>query len=268
MKNNKKNLTYGDSPRQAEESSDHLPRCFGIIPTRYASSRFEGKPLAKILGKPLFWHVYTRVSQCSCLEKVVLATDDSRIYDAAQAYDIPVLMTGSAHTCGSERVHEAAQILGAVDDEVVINIQGDEPLLEPKMLYQLLEPFSQDDVEVATLARKINYEEAQDPDQVKVVLAKDGKALYFSRSLIPYPRDGRKEEFWGHIGIYAFRMRILEKFVALGSEHLERKEKLEQLRLLENGVPIHVVKTDFKCIGVDRPEDIAKVEKMLSAQRP
>ncbi len=241
-----------------------LPPCFGVIPTRYASSRFEGKPLATILGKPLFWHVYTRASQCSYLKKVVLATDDERIYDAAQAYDVPVLMTGGQHACGSERVHEAAKILGVPGDAVVINIQGDEPVLQPDMLSQLVEPFRLADVQVTTLARKIDYDEACNPDQVKVVLAKDGKALYFSRSVIPYPRDGKKEGFLGHIGLYAFRMKTLEDFVAIGSEFLEKKEKLEQLRLLENGVAIQVIMTQHKSYGVDRPEDIAIVEKILA----
>ncbi len=244
-----------------------LPKCYGIIPTRYASSRFEGKPLADILGKPMIWHVYTRACQCPHLEKVVLATDDKRIFNAAQDLNIPVLMTGSEHTCGTERVLEAARILEIPADGVVVNIQGDEPALEPAMLSELVEPFRNSEVHVATLAHKIDGDTARNPDQVKVVLTRDSRALYFSRSLIPYPRDGKNECYYGHIGLYAFRMTILEQFVALDKGVLEKKEKLEQLRLLENNFAIQVVLTDHKGFGVDRPEDIAIVEQILRDQK-
>lgn len=241
----------------------NISNCYGIIPTRYASSRFEGKPLADILGKPMIWHVYTRASQCPYLEKVVLATDDDRIYSAAQSYDIPVLMTRADHTCGTERVLEAALLLNIPDDGVVLNIQGDEPALEPEMLSQLISPFQSPEVQVTTLAHEISEQEARNPDQVKVVVGKNQKALYFSRSLIPYPRDGINDGFYGHIGLYAFRKKTLEQFVALEKGILEKKEKLEQLRLLENDFPIHVVCTTHKGYGVDRPEDIAIVEEIL-----
>ena len=243
-----------------------LPKCYGIIPTRYASSRFEGKPLAKILGKPMIWHVYTRACQCSHLEQVVLATDDQRIFAAAESLNIPVLMTSSEHTCGTERVLEAARILKIPANSVVVNIQGDEPALEPEMLSELVSPFKEQRVQAATLAHEIDGETARNPDQVKVVLARDSRALYFSRSLIPYPRDGKDEGYYGHIGLYAFRMKTLEQFVGLDKGILEKKEKLEQLRLLENGFAIQVVITGHKGFGVDRPEDIAIVEKILRTQ--
>jgi 3-deoxy-manno-octulosonate cytidylyltransferase (CMP-KDO synthetase) len=244
-------------------SQTNIPNCYGIIPTRYASSRFEGKPLANILDKPMIWHVYTRACQCPYLEKVVLATDDDRIFTTAQSFDIPVLMTREDHTCGTERVLEAAQLLDIPDDGVVLNIQGDEPALEPEMLTQLIQPFQSPEVKVTTLAHEISEEEALNPDQVKVVLGKNQKALYFSRSLIPYPRDGITKVFHGHIGLYAFRKKTLEQFVALEKGILEKKEKLEQLRLLENDFPIHVVHTTHKGYGVDRPEDIAIIERIL-----
>lgn len=240
-----------------------LPKCYGIIPTRYASSRFKGKPLASILGKPMIWHVYTRARQCSELEQVVLATDDDRIFTAAQELDIPVLMTSTDHSCGTERVLEAARILKVPADGVILNIQGDEPALEPEMLRELLGPFTDPTVQVTTLAHEITAEQAQDADLVKVVLAHDNKALYFSRCPIPYPRDGKDGPYFGHIGLYGFRMKTLEEFVSLAKGALEQREKLEQLRLLENGFAIQVVQTTHKGYGVDRPEDIAIVEKII-----
>ncbi len=247
--------------------TDTLPPCYGIIPTRYASSRFDGKPLALILGKPMIWHVYTRACLCTQLQKVILATDDERIFSMAESLGIPVLMTSTEHTCGTERVLEAARMLNVPDEGVVINIQGDEPALAPEMLSQLLEPFRSETVTVTTLAHEISEQEASDPDQVKVVLNNSGQALYFSRALIPFPRDGKNDGFLGHIGLYAFRMNTLKQFVSLAKGVLEKKEKLEQLRLLENGFSIDVVTTTHKGHGVDRPEDVAVVEKLMTAQK-
>jgi len=243
----------------------HIPPCFGIIPARYESSRFPGKPLADILGRPMFWHVYQRAIQCPLLGKVVLATDDNRIYTEACKYNVPVVMTARDHASGTDRVLEAARALSVPEDGVVVNIQGDEPLLEPDMLTQLLEPFADPTIRVTTLASKITREQAKSPDQVKVVWTKSGNALYFSRALVPYPRDEETGgEFWGHIGLYAFRMSTLKKFVSLGPSALECQEKLEQLRLLENDIPIYVVPTAHSTCGVDRPEDIDIVIKRLS----
>ncbi|WP_461210595.1 3-deoxy-manno-octulosonate cytidylyltransferase [Desulfocurvus sp. DL9XJH121] len=241
-----------------------IPPAYGIIPARYESSRFPGKPLADILGRPMFWHVYQRAIQCPLLGKVALATDDHRIYSEACKYNVPVLMTGTEHASGTDRVLEAAQALSLPEDAVVVNIQGDEPLLAPQMLTELLEPFSDPDIQVTTLASRIGREEAESPDQVKVLWTKGGSALYFSRALVPYPRSGEDEVFWGHIGLYAFRMRTLRRFVSLGVSAMERQEKLEQLRLLENDIPIYVVPTTHRTCGVDRPEDIDTVIKRLS----
>lgn len=241
-----------------------LPPCYGIIPARYASSRFPGKPLADILGRPMFWHVYQRAIQCPLFGKVTLATDDHRIYNAACKYNVPVLMTGTEHASGTDRVLEAAEQLSVPEDAVVVNIQGDEPLLDPAMLTALVEPFADPAIRVTTLAVRIGAEEAQSPDQVKVVWTKSGGALYFSRAPIPFDRDGEGEPYWGHVGLYAFRMEALRRFTALGQSELERRERLEQLRLLENDIPIYVVPTTHRTRGVDRPEDIETVIARLA----
>ena len=241
------------------------PQYYGIIPARYASSRFPGKPLAEIHGKPMFWHVYNRASQCPELDHVAVATDDQRIYTAAKKLNIPVIMTADDHPSGTDRVYEAATKLNVTNSSVVINIQGDEPALVPDMISQLIKPFSDPGTQVSTLAHVINAKAAKNPDQVKVVLGKDGRAIYFSRAMVPYPRDGGENAFYGHIGLYAFRMDTLKQFVTLPAGQIEVVEKLEQLRLIENHIPIQVVITRHKSIGVDRPEDIDKVSKLIDA---
>jgi len=243
-----------------------LPPCYGIIPARYASQRFPGKPLADILGRPMILHVFERARQCRSLVSVVLATDDARIQSAAQQYDIPVVMTRADHPSGTDRVLEAAQKLNLPPDSIVINIQGDEPALVPAMLTELLQPLRVPEIQVTTLARQISTRQAQNPNLVKVVFGADGRALYFSRSPVPYHRDPEKSDYYGHIGIYAFRMPVLQKFVALPRSRLEIAEKLEQLRLLENGLPIHIVVTKYRSIGVDRPEDIETAGRIILAQ--
>jgi 3-deoxy-manno-octulosonate cytidylyltransferase (CMP-KDO synthetase) len=243
-----------------------IPKCYGIIPARYQSTRFPGKPLVDILGKPMIWHVYERARQCAELSAVVLATDDDRIRSSAEEWNIPVVMTRTDHLSGTDRVLEAAQKLNLPPDAVVVNIQGDEPVLEPAMLTELLRPFSVPVVQVTTLARKINPREANNPDQVKVVFTADGRALYFSRSPIPHHREARTNYYYGHIGIYAFRMNALNKFVSLNQSRLEITERLEQLRLLENNIPIHIVVTDYQSISVDRPDDLQNVLKIMQTK--
>ena len=166
-----------------------FPECHGIIPARYESSRFPGKPLVEIMGKPMFWHVYDRARRCPQMTSVTLATDDDRIFEAAELMDVPVVMTRSDHQSGTDRVLEAARTLDIDTDAVVVNIQGDEPCLKPEMLTELLLPFEMDTVQVATLATAISPAEAESPDRVKVARAKNGRALYFSRSMIPFDRD-------------------------------------------------------------------------------
>ena len=243
-----------------------LPECYGIIPARYESKRFPGKPLAEIHGKPMFWHVYQRARQCPDFSRIVLATDDRRIENSAHDLGVPVVMTASDHPSGTDRVLEAAEIINVPQKAVVVNIQGDEPALEPAMLTELLTPFRASGISVTTLAREISVEEAQNPDRVKVVFAPNGQALYFSRCPIPYPHSGQKLSYYVHIGIYAFRMNSLRQFVSLDQSLLEITEKLEQLRLLENNIPIQVVLTEYQSIGVDRPEDIDIVSKIMVEQ--
>jgi len=258
------NMMFTSKSRQIAMTSP-IP-CIGIIPARYASSRFPGKPLALICGKPMFQHVYERAASCPEITQVVLATDDTRIEEAAKEAGVPVIMTASDHPSGTDRVLEAARSIGAPDHAIIVNIQGDEPALEPAMLTELTAPFFTDpSVQVTTLATPISPEEAQNPNRVKVVLDEAHRALYFSRSPIPYPRDDSFDGYLGHVGLYAFRMKALEAFSNLREGKLEGIEKLEQLRLLENGIDIHVGITRHQSIGVDHPDDIPIVEKRLKA---
>jgi len=244
-----------------------LPLCYGIIPARWGSTRFPGKPLADIRGKPMFWHVFSRSSQCDGLVSVTLATDDRRIAKAAEQYNVPVVMTRSDHESGTDRVKEAADRLNIPESAVVVNIQGDEPLLDPAMLSDLIAPFENPGIMVTTLAHEITERAADNPDRVKVVLGNDGRALYFSRAPVPYVRDaGDAGCYYGHIGLYAFRKGVLDRFVALPPGRLEQLEKLEQLRLLENNIPIHVAVTASKSMSVDRPEDLEAVLKRLAGE--
>lgn len=253
------------------ERAKDLPPCYAIIPARYESSRFPGKPLADILGVPMCVRVHRRAAMCARFTKVVIATDDARIMDAAAKWNAPAVMTAASHQSGTDRVLEAARILGAPDDAVVVNVQGDEPALDPAMLDELLAPFAGPEgalVQAATLATPMTRAEAECPDRVKVVLDARGRALYFSRACIPFRRDDGADAAGPllHLGLYAFRMATLVRFAALPQGLLERTEKLEQLRLLENGIPIAVAVTRRKCHGVDRPEDIAHIEKILREQ--
>ena len=212
----------------------------------------------------MFWHVYSRVGKCPLFKTLVLATDDERIKAAAEAYQVPVVMTRSDHPSGTDRVLEAAIKIAVPEEAVVVNIQGDEPLIQPELITALLAPFSDPGIEVTTCAIQISSEAATNPNTVKVVRDRLGNALYFSRSLIPFDRDRTgRVSYLGHIGLYAFRMKTLKRFVFMAPGKLEEIEKLEQLRLLENGVAIQVVETEVMTVGVDTPEDVARVEKML-----
>ncbi len=244
-----------------------FPDCYGFIPARYASTRFPGKPLADILGKPMFWHVWNRASQCTRLKSVSVCTDDARIAEAAEKLGVPCVMTRADHACGSDRVCEAARHLNLPPDAVVVNIQGDEPALAPAMLDELLAPFSDAAVQAATLALPVGREEAESFDRVKVVLDTQKNALYFSRALIPHDRENASVDtlpYLLHIGLYAFRMHLLERYTALAPTFLERREKLEQLRLLENGIPMRVSITRHRSHGVDTPEDLRDILPLMN----
>lgn len=242
-----------------------MRQVIAIIPARYASSRFPGKPLTLIHGQPMFWHVFTRAQKCPLITEVVLATDDERIRAKAEELHVPVLMTSPDHPSGTDRVLEAAHLLRAGPKAIIVNIQGDEPALNPSMLTELIAPFDDPAVQVTTLGHVISATEAASPDKVKIVRAVSGQALYFSRSPIPFGRH-EQPQYLGHIGLYAFRLAVLEKFSTLGESPLERLEKLEQLRLLEAGIPIHVVLTTGQNQGVDRPEDLPAILKLMRGE--
>ena len=238
-----------------------------IIPARYGSKRFEGKALAPIKGLPMILHVYQRARLAKNISRVVVATDDTRIFEAVESYGGEAVMTSPVMRSGTDRVAQAADMLGLPKDEVVVNIQGDQPAFDPGCLDSLLEPFQQDrSVYMATLACRISSDQQMsDPDCVKVVFDYHGNALYFSRARIPRPRDDKA--FAGgyrHLGFYAYTNRFLQEIAGLPSGTYEPIEKLEQLRVLEFGYKIKVVVTDEDSPGVDRPGDIQKIENFLS----
>jgi len=236
-----------------------------IIPARYQSSRFEGKPLALIQDKPMIQHVYERASRAKCADTVVVATDDERIKQAVEGFSGKVIMTDTVHHSGTDRLAEAARILKLSEKDIVINVQGDQPLIDPRSLDQVIEPFNYNDsLDMTTLAfRIVNPREKIDPKDVKVVFDKNGYALYFSRAPIPFGRDKASDDMYKHLGVYAYRRRFLDTFHELPQGSLENVEKLEQLRVLENGMPIRIVVTQFDSPEVDVPQDIQRIESQL-----
>jgi len=229
-----------------------------IIPARYESTRFPGKALAEIDGKPMIQHVYDRSSMAEGINDVIVATDDSRIKEAVEAFGGKVVMTSPDHRSGTDRIAEVARSL---DAGIIVNVQGDEPLIDPKAIEQSLKPFFEDDgVVMSTLMTKITDEEAyNDPNVVKVAVDKDGFALYFSRSVIPYQRNKGQKEVYKHIGLYAYRKDFLIQLSEMEQTSLEKAESLEQLRVLENGYRIKVVETEYDSIGIDTPGDLDKL---------
>ena len=241
-------------------------RAVAVIPARYASTRLPGKPLLNICGKPLIQRVWEIVARAHGLDEVVVATDDARIVDAVEAFGGKVCMTSPDCRSGSDRVREVAAALAA---DVYVNVQGDEPLLEPSAIETLLAVFRQDgSVQVATLCSRISEEQARSPHQVKVVRDHAGNALYFSRAPLPFVRDtGESVVFLGHIGMYAYRADVLRSFVSLPPSPLEQAEKLEQLRLLQAGVSIRVLEVPPMGAGVDTPEDLERVRAVVKERR-
>jgi len=240
-----------------------------IIPSRYGSKRFEGKPLMPILGKPMIQWVYERAKQAAILTDVVVATDDERIYRCVEGFGGRVLMTALSHKSGSDRAAEAAGKLDLQDNDIVINIQGDQPAFDPESLLGVVSPLKEDSgLVMSTLVYKItDPAEIKDPNSVKCVFDKDNIALYFSRSPIPYDREGVEPiHIFKHLGIYAFRKHFLDRFARLPQGRLEAIEKLEQLRAMEHGYRIKVVETRYDSKEVDTPEDIEKIEMTLGNQ--
>ena len=234
----------------------------GIIPARYGSSRFPGKPLVDISGKPMIQHVFERAMESS-LDEIYVATDDQRIVDRVIAFDGNVLLTSPNHPSGTDRCGEASIKLHLDDNDIIVNIQGDEPFIQKEQIDALVALFDQPDVEIATLVKPFdNPLDAQNPNKVKVVFSNQHKALYFSRSPIPYPRDSEEITYYKHLGIYAYRYQTLKKLITLPISSLEKVEKLEQLRWLENNFSIFVAITDHESIAIDTPEDMHKLHNL------
>jgi 3-deoxy-manno-octulosonate cytidylyltransferase (CMP-KDO synthetase) len=243
----------------------------GIIPSRYASSRFPGKPLAIIGNKPMIQRVYEQSAKS--LEMVYVATDDQRIYDAVTCFGGKVVMTSPDHQSGTDRVAEAADLISGITGrkiDVVVNIQGDEPFIKPEQIDLVKDCFKAGSVSIATLVRKVEPgEDIFNPNQPKVILNSGGDAIYFSRAAIPFVREGEKNEwasrhvFYKHIGLYAYRTDTLKKLTKLPRSPLEIAESLEQNRWLENGYSIRTAVTIWESLGIDTPEDLERAKVFL-----
>jgi len=252
-----------------------------IIPARFASVRFPGKALAVIDGKPMIQHVYERTLRASLVDVAMVATDDERIFRAVKAFGGDCVMTRACHETGTDRL---AEVAASLSSDIIVNVQGDEPLIEPEMIDQAIRPLVEDPtLRMSTLKCRItSLDDFLSPNVVKVVTDSEGNALYFSRSPLPFFRDTQKDlkdEFFTsgellcfkHVGLYVYRRDFLIKFAATPPSFLETSEKLEQLRAIENGVCIRVVETNYESIGVDTPEDLAKARERftrLASKRP
>lgn len=243
-------------------------QCIGIIPARFASSRFPGKPLIDLGGKYMVQRVYEQCQKSQYLNQVIIATDDQRIYDAVQSFGGLAQMTKADHQSGTDRIAEIASAFDSKD--IIINIQGDEPFIEPDLIDALIEPLKEGKAQIATAAVQIKKTSAIfDPNVVKVVFNQNHSALYFSRSPIPYQRDQQPEDwlsnapFYKHIGIYAFLQATLMEISQARPSALEQQESLEQLRWLEMGKTIFIHQTNHESIGVDTPADLEKIKHLL-----
>lgn len=245
-----------------------------IIPARYASTRFPGKPLAMLKGVPMIQHVCHQVAKATTVERVIVATDDRRIFKVVTDFGGEAMLTREDHPTGTDRLAEVAEQLTA---EVIVNVQGDEPLINPQMIDQAVRPLLEDPkLKMGTLASRIDQiDDFYNPNVVKVVRNSAGDALYFSRAPIPWPRDFDREQLaerlseltlYRHIGLYVYRRDFLLAYPGMPKTPLEALENLEQLRALEAGVRLHVAETEFSCHGVDTPEDLERVERLMSGQ--
>ncbi|MDD3152428.1 MAG: 3-deoxy-manno-octulosonate cytidylyltransferase [Bacteroidales bacterium] len=242
-------------------------KIIGVIPARYQSSRFPGKPLADIMGKSMIRRVYEQAKKSKELSAVVIATDDERIMEHVLQFTDNVMMTSVNHSNGTERVMEVVDTLSNKNEnyDIVVNIQGDEPLISPNAIDEVISILTENaNADIATLINQSEISDIDDVNNVKVVIDNKGKALYFSRAPIPYYRStGMRKTYNKHIGIYAFKIDVLKNIVLLEKTPLEIAESLEQLRWIENGYAVYVKYTDYKSIGVDVPEDIKKITKLL-----
>lgn len=241
-------------------------KTIAIIPSRYSSSRFPGKPLAPISGKPMIRWVYENVAKASFLEAVYVATDDHRIFDCVESFGGKALMTSDKHTCGTDRLAECAEILKLEDEDLVLNIQGDEPLIKQEMVQDLYSCFDNEDVYMGTLKKLIEVDaELDNPNVVKVINDVNDYAIYFSRYCLPYERDVKKASHYKHIGAYGYKTWFLKEYCKMKKTPLEISESLEQLRVLENGYKIRVKETKYQTVGVDTPEQLLEVERIIKA---
>ena len=238
-----------------------------IIPARYASTRFPGKPLAVLGGKTVIQRVYEQVSKV--LSEVYVATDDERIFTAVEAFGGKAIMTRTDHKSGTDRIQEAVEKIGS-DADVIINVQGDEPFIQPSQIETLMHLFDNPETQIGTLGKPFESIEAvENPNSPKIVTDVRGFALYFSRSIIPFIRGKEHQEWFGqypflkHLGIYAYRREVLAEVTQLPQSSLEKAESLEQLRWLQNGYRIRVGLTDVETVGIDTPEDLQKAEAFL-----
>ncbi len=251
------------SNRRAACDTERM-KVVAVIPARLASTRLPRKMLREIAGAPLLAWVYRAVRRCASLSEVVVATDADEILDYCRQQGFSARMTSASHRSGTERVHEISTVMAA---DVYLNVQGDEPLTRPEHVDSLLEVMRRPGVEVGTLRTRAAAIDIANPSAVKVVTDGSGRALYFSRATIPFDRDSAKPPYSKHLGFYGYRKAALDQFVGWPESSLERIERLEQLRFLENGVPIYVGETPFDTVGVDTEEDLRRVEGILQGMQ-
>ena len=256
-------MVYNEKSEEQISMSD-FQKVIGVIPARYGSSRFRGKVLAEIAGKPMIQWVYEQASQSKTLDQLFVAVDDPRVLKCVEEFGGKAVMTSPNHQSGTDRIAEAVQ---KIETDIVVNIQGDQPLLDPKMIDEAVQPMLDDTtVQMSTIKTKISKEDYNDPAVVKVIVDENDFALYFSRSLIPYSRDNVAVNVYEHVGLYVYRKEFLIKISKLPQTYLEKIEMLEQLRVMEKGYKIKVVETKSKeaaGVSVDTPEDLKKVEKLV-----
>lgn len=241
-------------------------KIIGVIPARYKSSRFPGKPLTDICGRPMIYWVYQQAKKVKEFHEVYVATDDERIREACEAFEMKVIMTSDCHQTGSDRVAEVAE---KVEGDLFVNVQGDEPVIDPEMIRQVISIFTEDDsVYFGSLKKEItDPDEIQAASTVKVVTDDNGDAMYFSRSVIPSNRkDGRLARVFRHVGIYAYKKEFLLKFAAMEQTELELGEGIEPLRAMQRGYKMRLKETEYTSIGVDLPEHVAQVEKIIGRE--